>query len=180
MAPLASSNSDMCVARALVELRELRPPNRAIGWRMFPRARRNDSPITGARLAALARSVAFKNGPNTMARSLRSLREGGFTALYHATRDLELVDRVGRWGRIPFLPTFGGGGGGVIRRCLDWGIDGLEGSYATPRAKTAGDTARPITPQLRRAAGRSEIKITSRAQPCADFIKAWRLILVTV
>ena len=103
--PLAPSNSDICVVRALIELHERFPPKLAIGLKNAFDTRMGGSPSAGAHSASLLRSAVFENGPDPGAFSLHSLRSGGATAIYLAARDVELVAMVGRW-RAKFSPAY--------------------------------------------------------------------------
>ena len=53
--------------------------------------------MTSFHLAALLRAAVFRRGSNPGSSSLHSLRSGGATALYQATKDVESVARFGRW-----------------------------------------------------------------------------------
>ena len=59
---------------------------------------RNGGGIPPPHATALVRSTVAKNGHNPPSFSLRSLGEGGATALYRATKDVDLSARFGRWG----------------------------------------------------------------------------------
>ena len=92
-----SPNPHLCVATALLKLREAYPSK-------FHNAR--DSPFATCRngeampsnyATSILRAAAFKQGRDSPSYSLHSLRAGGATAVYRATRDIELVSRFGRW-----------------------------------------------------------------------------------
>ena len=92
-----SPNSHLCIVSALQGLFDVYPAK-------FTKAKdqpfttwRNGQPIPGTYITATLRAAAFSQGNRTESYSLHSLRAGGATALYRATRDIELVARFGRW-----------------------------------------------------------------------------------
>ena len=92
-----SPNSHLCVVTALLGLFDAYPAK-------FRKARdapfttwRSGEAIPASNITAILRAAAFKQGQKSEAYSLHSLRAGGATALYRATRDIELVARFGRW-----------------------------------------------------------------------------------
>ena len=90
-------NSQLCVVKALLDLYECFPA-KFRKMRGSPFATwRNGTAIPAAYVTATLRAAAFKQGYKSDAYSLHSLRAGGATALYRATRDIELVARFGRW-----------------------------------------------------------------------------------
>ena len=84
------------MAVALIRLHDMRPMKFAFGLGNAFATWRNGACVACSALTALLRS-AFKRGLNHGAYSLHSIRGGGATSLYLATRDVELVARVGRW-----------------------------------------------------------------------------------
>ena len=92
-----SPNKHICVVRALVALHSAFPAKFA-NKRDTPFACwRNGGAIPAPHVASIIRASIFKQGRASDSYSLHSLRAGGATALYRATRDIELVARFGRW-----------------------------------------------------------------------------------
>ena len=58
---------------------------------------RNGDWVPPTSVNALLRAAVAKNAHSPAAYALHSLRVGGDTALYRATRDIDLVARFGRW-----------------------------------------------------------------------------------
>ena len=65
---------------------------------------RNGNAINSGHLTPLTRSAVFKKGSNPAAFSLNSIRDEWANALHHATKDVELVARVGRRGAKSISP----------------------------------------------------------------------------
>ena len=95
--PEGQPNCELCVVRALCELHVVYPNKFALATGSPFAAWKGGGAITGGHITALLRSAVFRKGANPGAYSLHSLRAGGATALYQATRDVELVARFGRW-----------------------------------------------------------------------------------
>ena len=90
-------NKHLCVVSALQGLYQAYPDKFRMA-RDTPFATwRNGNNIPGQFIAATLRTAAFKHGYKAESYSLHSLRAGGATSLYRATRDIELVARFGRW-----------------------------------------------------------------------------------
>ena len=92
-----SSNSDVCVARALVDLHSAYPEKFSKNRDAVFATWRNGDSIRHSHLTTLLRAAVSKNGSNPLAYSMHSLRAGRATALYLETRDIDLVARFGRW-----------------------------------------------------------------------------------
>ena len=91
-------NDDICVVSALKLLRK-EFPAKFSKRRDVPFATwRDGAAIKPAAVTAILRAAVKQAGDeNPMEFSLHSLRAGGATALYRATRDIDLVARFGRW-----------------------------------------------------------------------------------
>ena len=95
--PLTEPNSDLCVVRALCKLYEAYPQKFRTSREKPFATWKSGGHVTSGHLTALLRAAVYRRGSNPGAYSLHSLRAGGATALYQATKDVELVARFGRW-----------------------------------------------------------------------------------
>ena len=93
----ASPNAHICVVKALRDLFFIYPAKFTKHLDQGFATWRNGDNIPPTSANALLRSSVAKNGHNPLAFALHSLRAGGATALYRATRDIDLVARFGRW-----------------------------------------------------------------------------------
>ena len=96
-----SANSDICAVGALAEFSSAYPAKFSKNTDAFLATWRNGDAIRPARVTAILLSAVSKNGGKPSAYSLHSLRVGGATALYRATKDIDLVARFDRWGGGP-------------------------------------------------------------------------------
>ena len=93
-----SPNADICVANDLVELFDLYPAKLSQNRGAMSAIWRNGGGIPPPHMTALLRSTVAGNGRNPPSFSLHSLRAGGATAMYRATKDIDLSALSGRWG----------------------------------------------------------------------------------
>ena len=93
-----SPNADIFAAKALVNLYALYPAKFNKNKNALLSNWRNGEHVSQTRVAALLRSAVAKTGKGPTAYSLHSLRAVGPTALYRATKDIDIVARFGRWG----------------------------------------------------------------------------------
>ena len=105
--PLGSNNSDLCVVRALIDLREAYMIKFSLKTENILASRRHGNFINIGHLAALMWSDVFKKGMSHASFPLHSIRVGRGTSLYQATKDVEFVARVGRWETKAISPTCG-------------------------------------------------------------------------
>ena len=99
------------------------------------------------RITALLRSTVTKNGHNPSAFSLHPLRAGGATALYRATKGIDLVALFGRWETQP-IPAYIWGSLQMMDGAIDHMVMGV---YDTQRGKFpgGGEETRPSYPSSR-------------------------------
>ena len=91
-------NDDICAVRARKLLHKEFPAKFSKRGDVPFATWRNGTDIKPADVTAILRAAVTKEGnDNTGLFSLHSLRSGGATALYRATRDIDLVARFGRW-----------------------------------------------------------------------------------
>ena len=92
-----SPNKNLCVVTAMVGLFGAYPAKLQKS-RDSPFATwRNGEAIPANHVTSILRAADFQQGQDSSAYPLHSLRAGGATALYRATRAIELVGRFGRW-----------------------------------------------------------------------------------
>ena len=93
----SSPNAHICAVKALRGLFAIYPAKFTKHLDQGFSTWRTGDNIPPTTVNALLRSAVAKNGHNPLAFALHSLRVGGATALYRATRDIDLVARFGRW-----------------------------------------------------------------------------------
>ena len=96
--PLGPNNSDLCAERALIDLYEACPGKFPMSTENIFSPWRTGNYINSGHLDAHMRSAVYKKGAGHASFLLHSIRAQGATALHHATKDVELVARIGRWG----------------------------------------------------------------------------------
>ena len=74
--PIGSNNSDLCVARALIDLYEAYPRKFSTETATIFASRRNGNAINSGHLISLTKSEVFKKGANHSAFSLNLSRDG--------------------------------------------------------------------------------------------------------
>ena len=96
--PQGTKNAHLFPVRGLMKMRKLCPAKfHRNNDRVFA-SWRSGRAIRPGRALSLLRMAVFDQGMNPTSFSLHSLRAGGATALYRATGNIELVDRMVRWG----------------------------------------------------------------------------------